>query len=123
MSKIVEYALSHGRSGQDRSYYGFHRVHDGWVYREWMPQAHEIFLAGEFNGWDWTSHPMFDLGNGSWVLFFPGKDALWEGCKVKLLVDGVPCFPSYGRRKAEDPLGWCAEVTETQPENGCRVFG
>lgn len=71
----------------DHNYFGVHRVDGGWVYREWAPHAHQVFLTGEFNEWHGTSHPMMPLGNGAWVLFLAGEDALWEGCKVKTIVE------------------------------------
>ena len=64
------------------NYYGFHHIDGSWVYREWAPSAHQLYLTGEFNGWNWTSHPLTKLGDGNWVLYLPGDDALWEGCKV-----------------------------------------
>ena len=38
-------------------YFGIHHVEDGWVYREWAPNAYQLYLTGEFNNWNWTSHP------------------------------------------------------------------
>lgn len=70
-------------------YFGFHRVSSGWVYRQWAPGAREVALAGDFNNWNWDSHPLMHLGNGNWVLFLPGRDALWEGCRMKLQIDGI----------------------------------
>ena len=99
-------------------YYGFHRVDGGWVYREWAPSAYQLYLTGDFNGWNWTSHPMKNLGNGSWELYLEGEDALWEGCKVKTIVDAnlsrTEHIPLYARRVVQDPgtITWCAEVVD-----------
>ena len=41
-------------------YYGFHRTENGWVFREWMPGAEEVFLMGDFNNWSRTDHPLED---------------------------------------------------------------
>ena len=38
-------------------YYGIHHVPGGWVYREWAPNAYQLYLEGEFNNWNPTSHP------------------------------------------------------------------
>ena len=54
------------------NYFGFHRVEGGWVYREWAPSAYQVYLTGEFNNWNWTTHPLKNLGNGSWELFLSG---------------------------------------------------
>ena len=29
-----------------------------WVYREWAPAAHGLFLTGDFNNWNLYSHPL-----------------------------------------------------------------
>ena len=70
----------------EHDYYGFHRVSGGWVFREWAPDACGIFLMGEFNGWNPESDPMVPVGNGSWVLYLPGEDTLWDTCRVKTVV-------------------------------------
>ncbi|MBR5312917.1 MAG: alpha amylase C-terminal domain-containing protein [Clostridia bacterium] len=67
-------------------YYGFHHVDGGWYYREWAPGASRLFLEGEFNDWDKTSHPLTPVGDGNWELYLEGDDALWDGCKVKTVV-------------------------------------
>ena len=85
MGRILD--LKQQESGSD--YFGFQRVNGGWVCRVWAPDAREVLLAGDFNNWNWESHPLFNLENGCWVLFLPGKNALWKGCKAKLRIDGV----------------------------------
>ena len=32
-------------------YFGLHRTKRGWVFREWAPNAKEIYIIGDFNGW------------------------------------------------------------------------
>ena len=32
-------------------YFGLHRTDEGWVFREWAPNATQIFLVGTFNDW------------------------------------------------------------------------
>ena len=100
------------------NYFGFHRVEGGWVYREWAPSAYQLYLTGDFNGWNQTSHPLKKLGNGNWELFLEGEDALWDGCKVKTVVDAnmtrTEHIPLYARRVTQDPqtITWCAEVVD-----------
>ena len=83
--------LSEGQTLSDfanaHNYYGFHRTETGWVYREWAPSAHQLYLEGDFNNWNQTSHPLKPIGNGNWELRLEGEDALWDGCKVKTVVD------------------------------------
>ena len=89
------------------NYYGFHHVDGGWYYREWAPSAYQLYLEGEFNNWDKTSHPLKHIGNGNWEIFLEGDDALWEGCKVKTVVDAnlsrTEHIPLYARRVVQDP--------------------
>ncbi len=32
-------------------YFGLHKLAKGWVFREWAPNATEIYLIGDFNNW------------------------------------------------------------------------
>ena len=102
--------LSEGQSLNDFAnahlYFGFHHVDGGWYYREWAPSAYQLYLEGEFNGWNQTSHPLTNLGNGSWELYLPGDNALWDGCKVKTVVDAnltrTEHIPLYARRVVQN---------------------
>ena len=99
-------------------YFGIHHVDGGWVYREWAPHAHQLYLTGEFNNWDLTANPMTAIGNGCWELQLSGEDALWEGCRVKTVVDAdlqrTTHIPLYARRVIQEPhsITWCAEVVD-----------
>ena len=111
--KLLDFANAH-------EYFGFHRVWGGWVYREWAPSAYQLYLTGEFNGWNWTSHPLTNLGNGNWEIFLPGDDTLWDGCRVKTIVDAnmqrTAHIPLFARRVIQEPysINWCAEVVDDQ---------
>ncbi len=100
------------------NYYGFHRTKTGWAYREWAPSAYQLYLTGDFNDWDPTSHPLTRLENGDWELLLEGKDALWEGCRVKTVVDAnmtrTEHIPLYARRVVQDPktITFNAEVVD-----------
>ena len=100
------------------AYYGFHHADGGWYYREWAPSAHQLYLTGDFNSWNPTSHPLKKLENGNWEIFLEGEDALWEGCRVKTVVDAnltrTEHIPLYARRVVQDPktITWCAEITD-----------
>ncbi|KAF2884837.1 hypothetical protein ILUMI_21314 [Ignelater luminosus] len=41
------------------------------ICREWAPAAQQLFLAGEFNGWNRDSHPYKKLEYGKWELILP----------------------------------------------------
>ena len=87
-------------------YYGFHHVDGGWYYREWAPSAEQLYLEGEFNGWNKTSHPLTRVDNENWEIYLPGDDALWHGCKVKTVVDykgtRTEHFPLYVKRVVQN---------------------
>ena len=109
--KLIDFANAH-------EYYGFHRIEGGWVYREWAPGAHQLYLTGDFNSWQWLSHPLTNIGDGNWELVLEGDDALWDGCKVKTIVDAnmtrTEHIPLYARRVVQDPAttAFCAEVVD-----------
>ncbi|MBQ8496953.1 MAG: alpha amylase C-terminal domain-containing protein [Clostridia bacterium] len=99
-------------------YFGFHHVKGGWVYREWAPGADQLYLMGDFNHWDKTSHPMTALENGNWEIFLKGDDALWEGCKVKVVVDSklgrserLPLYTRYATQNTKNFV-WTAEIID-----------
>ena len=101
------------------NYYGFHRTETGWVYREWAPSAYRLYLEGEFNGWNQTSHPLKNIGNGTWERYFQ-EEELWEGCKVKTVVDAnltrTEHIPLFARRVVQDPntITFMAEVVDSR---------
>jgi 1,4-alpha-glucan branching enzyme len=50
-------------------YFGLHKTKEGWVFREWAPNATQIYLIGDFNHWQET--PVYELrpiGDGIWEL-------------------------------------------------------
>jgi len=114
--------LSGGKSLKDfaqaHHYFGIIHMDGYWVYREWAPSAYQLYLTGEFNNWNQTSHPLKKLDNGCWELVLEGNDALWDGCKVKTVVDynmtRTEHIPLYARRVVQDPktITWCAEVVD-----------
>ena len=96
-------------------YYGFHHTWEGWVYREWAPAADAVYLMGDFNGWNETSHPLTRLENGNWELRLP-EGALHDGSRVKAVVRNgerlSSHIPVYARRVIQDPVSydWLCEV-------------
>ena len=69
-------------------YYGLHRnARGGWVFREWAPNATEIYLVGDFN--DWKEDEKYKAkrieGTGNWELKLP-KKAMKHGDLFKMHV-------------------------------------
>ena len=102
-------------------YFGFHRTEDGWVFREWLPGADEVFLFGDFNEWDKESHPLERGENGVWEICLKGKDALKNGQFIKLWIrrgDGwfARC-PAYSLKLEmdEETKTLCTQVWDPEP--------
>lgn len=64
----------------------------GWRYREWAPRAEQLWLIGDFNGWNRETHPLTRCadGSGNWEIFLPdaGAACLCHGQRVKVCVKG-----------------------------------
>lgn len=79
-----------------RSYekYGIHILPNGNVYCfEWAPGAKALYLTGDFNGWNNSTHPYKKLEYGKWELVLPpnedGSPILEHLSEVKIVVENV----------------------------------
>ena len=87
-------------------HFGLHKTDAGWAFREWAPNATQIFLIGDFS--DWKEREEFALNrgeNGEWSINLP-EDSLRHGQKYKLRVywsggDGWR-LPSYANYVVQD---------------------
>jgi 1,4-alpha-glucan branching enzyme len=93
-------------------YYGinFDTAKNGWTYREWAPNAHQLYLAGDFNEWNRTSHKLERNKNGDWEIFLPYetyKHSFVHGSKVKVHIHAgngsIDRIPAYIRSVIQDP--------------------
>lgn len=68
-------------------YFGLHKTTHGWVFREWAPNATDIYLVGDFNNWEenekYKLKRIEDTGN--WELKLPNK-AMKHGDLYKMHV-------------------------------------
>ena len=102
-------------------FFGFHRTGQGWYYREWAPGADEVYLTGDFNGWNRRSHRLARKENGVFELFLEGQDALQDGQNVMTLVvhNGreLERIPSYATRVVQDAqtTAWTAQIHVPKP--------
>ncbi len=109
---VVEFANAH-------KYFGFHRLKNGWVYREWAPAAEKMFLTGDFNGWNLESCPLQKLDNGVFEIVLEGEDSLKAGQKIQAVVvhngEYLRRIPLYATRVVQDSVThlWCAEIEDT----------
>ncbi len=88
-------------------YYGVHLTPQGWVYREWAPHAKALYLIGDFNDWNRTSHPLIKKDENTWEIVLPGVKSLAHGQKVLVVVTGADGktrdrIPLYIRRVVKD---------------------
>ncbi len=88
-------------------YYGLHRTKTGWIFREWAPNATDIYLVGDFN--DWNEDPKYRLhrieGSGNWELKLR-TSAMHHGDLYKMRVhwnggEGER-IPAYANRVVQD---------------------
>ena len=78
--RLSDFAMAH-------HYYGLHKTKRLWVFREWAPNAEEIYLVGDFS--DWQLSEEFKLvkinAHGDWELKVPAKK-IAHGMHYKLVV-------------------------------------
>lgn len=102
-----ETSLSDFASGYE--YYGLHRLKNGWVFREWAPNATGIFLVGDFN--NWTETAAYECrrieGTGNWELRLP-SEAISHGDLYKMHVKWEGgCgerIPAWATRVVQDEM-------------------
>ncbi|MGE0018614.1 MAG: alpha amylase C-terminal domain-containing protein [Draconibacterium sp.] len=87
-------------------YFGLHKTTDGWVIREWLPNATFIFLIGNFNDWQEKSSYEFNrLENGVWELNLP-HDALHHNdlyaLSVHWAIDFAKRIPAWATYVVQD---------------------
>ena len=98
---LSEWASAH-------NFYGLHCTKNGWVFREWAPNATSMWLVGDFSGW--KINPDFELfripGTDTWGREFP-KDAIKDGDNYRLEMrwEGGhgERIPAYARYVVQDP--------------------
>ncbi len=92
-------------------WFGFQRDDTlaGWWFREWLPGAYDVFLFGDFNGWQRTELRLERGRDGVWSVFLP--DAIYAGRLVhgslyKMHVHGANGWhdriPAYARRVVQN---------------------
>ena len=106
-AKSREVKLTNGGSLSDFAlgylYYGLHKTGKEWIFREWAPNATELYLIGDFN--NWQKHEQYKAvkvnANGDWELRLP-VNAISHGQHYKMYVkwDGgegerIPAWPLY----------------------------
>ena len=95
------------------NYFGIHydKKRKGWTYREWAPNAQDLYLFGDFNDWQRYSHRLTRGQYGIWEIFLEEekyKDRFTHKSLVKVMVHSDLGFqeriPAYIRRVVQDPV-------------------
>ena len=88
-------------------YFGLHKTARGWVFREWAPNATDIYLIGDFNNWQETEKYRAKRikNTGNWELKLPEK-AMKHGDLFKMKVhweggEGER-IPAWAQRVVQD---------------------
>ena len=81
----------------------------GWWFREWLPEAYDVFIFGDFNSWQRTQLRLEKDRNGVWSIFLPEAmygHLLQHGSLYKLHVHGANGWhdriPAYATRVVQD---------------------
>ena len=92
-------------------YFGWQRDEDmrGWWFREWLPEAQDVYLFGDFNSWQRTQLRMERNRDGVWSIFLPDAmygERLTDGSLYKIHVHGANGWrdriPAYAKRVVQD---------------------
>lgn len=99
-SSIQDFALGH-------LYFGLHRTTDGWIFREWAPNATRIYLLCEATKWkEADAYELTLKDHGVWELHMP-ESALSHGDHYKLRIHwaegSAERIPSYATYVVQDP--------------------
>lgn len=91
----------------------------GWIYREWAPEAFNLYFTGDFNNWDRTSHSLQRNESQIWEIFLDDatyKDIFKHGSRYKVVVHGRnglhDRIPAYANYVVQDPQthDFCPQV-------------
>ena len=94
-------------------YYGLQRTEGGWVFREWAPNATEIFLIGDFSGWEEQERFRLQRINdaGDWELHIP-LGIISHGQHYKMHV-------KWNGGQGDRIPAWCRRVVQ---DNNSKIF-
>ncbi len=124
---IVDYANGY-------RYFGWQRDEElsGWWFREWLPEAIDAYIFGDFNSWQRTQIRLDKGEGGVWSAFFP--DAMYghlltHGSLYKLHIHGANGWhdriPAYATRVVQDERtkNFTAQFWAPRPYEWRRGFG
>ena len=94
-------------------YYGLQRTKSGWVFREWAPNATDIYLIGDFSGWNEQERFRLKRINeaGDWELSIP-LGLIGHGQHYKMRV-------KWNGGQGDRIPAWCRRVVQ---DNNSKIF-
>jgi 1,4-alpha-glucan branching enzyme len=100
-NKLQDFATGH-------LFFGLHKLNDCWIFREWAPNATEVYLVGDFTSWLVDKrYKLSKLDHGVWEISLP-LDMLSHTQRFKLLIkwNGGEAYrlPSYANRVVQDDI-------------------
>jgi len=101
-------------------YFGLHKTKEGWVFREWAPNAVSIYLIGIFNDWrESDDYKLNRLENGVWEIVLP-EEAIHHGDLYKLKIHwNGGCgerIPAWAQRVVQDDRTYIFSAQVWNPE-------
>ena len=109
-------AFSEGRSCHAWRCFGAHPCRkdgqEGYLFRVWAPNARQVCVFGDFNGWDENAAPLEKLEGGIWEGFLPGLKRYDTYKYVIHAADGTVTAKA-------DPYAFHAE---TRPGNASKIY-
>ena len=130
LSKIqtTEHRLTGGRTdladfSAGHEFFGLHHQNDGWVFREWAPNAEHIYFIGDFS--DWKENERFalqriDEAEGTWEIQLP-EEILRHNDLYRLRMHwpggSGDRIPAFARRVVQDRHTRIFNAQVWRPEN------
>jgi 1,4-alpha-glucan branching enzyme len=112
ISELQIYLFKEGTNYESYKMLGSHLTREGCYFAVWAPNARNVSVVGDFNGWNDQIHSMDNSeSSGIWETFIEG---VREGAVYKYCIEA-----SNGDKVLKsDPFGFSAE---TRPNNASRV--
>ncbi len=101
-----------GNCDNAHKFLGCHPCEGGFVFRVWAPNAKNVSLAGDFNGWKSEENPMDHIGGGIWEGFSPHA-GIYDN--YKFVID----HHNGNRVLKSDPYAF---HSCTRPDNASKIY-
>ena len=128
LTDIEKTAGSISNYANGHHYFGWQRdeAMQGWWFREWLPEAKDVYIFGDFNNWQRTELRLQRNREGVWSIFLP--DAMYaarltDGSLYKLHIHGHNGWrdriPAYAKRVVQDDAtkNYTAQFVIDKPYN------